>query len=124
MLCEYVIQNGYYLEAILMEYAAIESRLESVCGVLGLPCGQKCRCRKDIVPEQPAGRQPKAQVRRYVSGSGIRLTVFVKCPVAASNAVFPFSNASGVGSGKGVLLHLQLASDGVSHYVRIQKLIV
>ncbi|MBR3098186.1 MAG: hypothetical protein IKH18_01250 [Clostridia bacterium] len=46
--CEYAIQNGYYLEAILMEYAAIESRLESVCGVLGLPCGQRCRCRKDV----------------------------------------------------------------------------
>ncbi|MBQ9880005.1 MAG: hypothetical protein IJM45_06175 [Clostridia bacterium] len=46
--CDFAIQNGHYLEAILMEYAAIESRLESICGVLGLPCGKKCRYRKDI----------------------------------------------------------------------------
>ncbi len=46
--CCYAIENGYYLEAILMEYAAIEARLEALCGVLGLPCGKSCRCRKDI----------------------------------------------------------------------------
>ena len=46
--CELAIENGYYLEAIMMEYAAIESRLESICGVLGLPCGQRCPCRRDI----------------------------------------------------------------------------
>lgn len=46
--CELAIKNGFYLEAILMEYAAIESRLESICGVLSLPCGKDCENRKDI----------------------------------------------------------------------------
>lgn len=46
--CESVIQKGYYLEAILMEYAAIESRLESICGVLGFPCGKMCNNKQDI----------------------------------------------------------------------------
>ena len=46
--CEFAIQNGFYLEAVFMEYAAIESRLESICGVLGFPCGKECPCRKDI----------------------------------------------------------------------------
>ncbi len=46
--CKYAIEAGYYLEAILMEYAAIESRLEAICGIVGFPCGQYCLCRKDI----------------------------------------------------------------------------
>ena len=32
-----------------MEYAAIESRLEAICGIIGLPCGKDCHCRKDIM---------------------------------------------------------------------------
>lgn len=32
--------NGYYLEAIFVEYAAMESRLEVMCGLLGLPCNK------------------------------------------------------------------------------------
>ena len=47
--CEKSIKSGFYLEAILMEYAAIESRLESICGVLGFPCGKDCICRKDVL---------------------------------------------------------------------------
>ena len=47
--CESAIQNGFYFEAIIMEYAAIESRLEVICGVLGFPCGKDCKCRKDIM---------------------------------------------------------------------------
>lgn len=47
--CEFAIQNGFYLEAIIMEYAAIESRLEAICGVIGFPCGKDCKCRKDIL---------------------------------------------------------------------------
>ena len=35
------IENGFYLEAIFREYAAIESRLEVILGVLGSPCGKK-----------------------------------------------------------------------------------
>ena len=47
--CKFAIQNGFYLEAIIMEYAAIESRLEVICGVFGFPCGKDCECRKDIM---------------------------------------------------------------------------
>ncbi len=32
------MNNGFYLEAIFLEYAAIESRLEVMLGVLGYPC--------------------------------------------------------------------------------------
>lgn len=46
--CEFAIENGFYIEAVILEYAAIESRLESICGQLGFPCGQKCEYRKDI----------------------------------------------------------------------------
>lgn len=46
--CALAIQNGFYFEAILMEYAAIEARLESICGVVGLPCGKACPFRRDI----------------------------------------------------------------------------
>jgi hypothetical protein len=42
--------NGFYLEAIFREYAAIEGRLEVMCGVLGLPCNKDLddKKRKDI----------------------------------------------------------------------------
>ena len=33
------IEGGFYLEAVFREYAAIESRLEALLGVLGAPCG-------------------------------------------------------------------------------------
>ena len=46
--CDVAIQNGFYLEAVLMEYAAIEARLEAICGIIGLPCGKDCPCRRDI----------------------------------------------------------------------------
>ena len=46
--CHFAIDNGFYIEAIIMEYAAIESRLESICGQLGFLCGQDCIFRKDI----------------------------------------------------------------------------
>ncbi len=45
------IENGFYLEAIFREYAAIESRLEVIIGVLGSPCGKKVlpdNKRKDV----------------------------------------------------------------------------
>lgn len=45
---QFAIDNGFFIEAISLEYAAIESRLESICGQLELPCGQKCPNRKDI----------------------------------------------------------------------------
>lgn len=37
--------NGYYLEAAMYEYAAIEGRLEVICGLLGCPCN------KNLPPE-------------------------------------------------------------------------
>ncbi len=38
--CKFAVDSGFYLEAIFLEYAAIESRLEIICGVLGLPCNK------------------------------------------------------------------------------------
>lgn len=48
--CQHAIDCGFYMEAMLMEYAAIESRLEALLGVAGLPCGKKLadHLRKDI----------------------------------------------------------------------------
>ena len=44
------IENGFYLEAIFREYAAIEGRLESLLGVIGAPCNKELpdTLRKDI----------------------------------------------------------------------------
>ena len=38
--CENAIENEFYMEAILMEYAAIESRLEVILGLVGMPCNK------------------------------------------------------------------------------------
>ena len=38
--CKFALDNGFYMEALLMEYAAIESRLEIILGVIGLPCSK------------------------------------------------------------------------------------
>lgn len=38
--CNVAIEQGFYMEAILMEYASIESRMEVLLGVLGLPCNK------------------------------------------------------------------------------------
>ena len=48
--CEKAIEDGFYLEAIFHEYAAIESRLEVTLGVLGMPCNKNLQSniRKDI----------------------------------------------------------------------------
>lgn len=35
------IDNGYYLEAVMCDYAAIEGRLEVICGLLGCPCNRE-----------------------------------------------------------------------------------
>ena len=46
------IENGFYLEAIFREYAAIESRLEVILGVQCSPCGKKVLTdnqRKDVM---------------------------------------------------------------------------
>lgn len=46
--CKFAIDNGFYFEAIIIEYAAIESRLESICGQLDFPCSKESPVRKDI----------------------------------------------------------------------------
>ena len=38
--CEKAIENDFYMEAILIEYAAIESRLEVMLGLIGMPCNK------------------------------------------------------------------------------------
>ena len=38
--CQLAIANAFYLEAIFIEYAAIESRLEVLLGILGAPCNR------------------------------------------------------------------------------------
>ena len=38
--CQFAIDNGFCLEALLMEYAAIEARLEVILGMLGRPCSK------------------------------------------------------------------------------------
>ena len=38
--CRFAIDNGMYFEDMLMEYASIESRLEVIMGVIGLPCNK------------------------------------------------------------------------------------
>lgn len=35
------VENRFYLEALLLEYAAIESRLEIMLGILGYPCNKE-----------------------------------------------------------------------------------
>ena len=37
---ENAISNRFYLEAIFLEYAAIEGRLEVILGILGMPCNK------------------------------------------------------------------------------------
>ena len=39
--CQAAIDNNFYLEALFLEYAAIEGRLEVILGVLGAPCNNK-----------------------------------------------------------------------------------
>jgi hypothetical protein len=38
--CQLAISQEFYMEAILMEYAAIESRMEVLLGLLGAPCNK------------------------------------------------------------------------------------
>lgn len=38
--CKSAIEQKFYMEAILMEYAAIEARMEILLGVIGLPCNK------------------------------------------------------------------------------------
>jgi|GEM_PF-6730290 len=44
------IANGFYLEAIFQEYAAMEGRLEVICGILGMPCNKEAGKKGIFVP--------------------------------------------------------------------------
>ena len=44
----FALEHRFYLEAIILEYAAIESRLESICDTIGFPCGKNCTCRAEV----------------------------------------------------------------------------
>ena len=62
------IDHGYYLEAVMYDYAAIEGRLEVICGLLGCPCNkelddnkrrsikisQRIKCLKALYKKHPA----------------------------------------------------------------------
>ena len=62
------IEAGYFLEAVFLEYAAIEGRLEVLCGLYSCPCNkelpdglrkdinisQRAKCLKAIYQKHPA----------------------------------------------------------------------
>lgn len=70
------IERGYYLESIMYEYAAIESRLEVICGLLGCPCNreiddtirskinisQRIKCLKAMYKKHPACKDSTTKV--------------------------------------------------------------
>ena len=49
---QFAVDNGFFLEALMHEYAAIEGRLEVILGILGFPCSKelddKMRCQINI----------------------------------------------------------------------------
>lgn len=45
---ELAVNNRFYLEAIILEYAAIEGRLEVILGVLGFPCNKELNASKKM----------------------------------------------------------------------------
>ena len=76
--CQFAIDNGFYLEAIFLEYAAIEGRLEVILGVLGSPCNkmldsnirkkinisERVKCCKRVV-HRPVFEKSKLDVKFY-----------------------------------------------------------
>lgn len=71
--CKEAIDHNFYMEAILMEYAAIEARLEILLGLFGMPCDQnladelrckinishRLKCAKTLLKRSPAFEQTK-----------------------------------------------------------------
>lgn len=47
--CNFAIENGFYLEAMCMEYASIEGRMTRIMKIFGFPCGLKKEC--DEMPD-------------------------------------------------------------------------
>ena len=77
--CRLAIDEGFYMEAILMEYAAMESRLEIILGVVGLPCSKdlensmrnninishRIRCVKWLVQDSPLFKSSKLEKKFF-----------------------------------------------------------
>lgn len=73
---QFAIERGYYLESIMYEYAAIESRLEVICGLFGCPCNreiddtirskinisQRIKCLKALYKKHPACKDSTTKV--------------------------------------------------------------
>lgn len=38
--CREAVERGFFFEAVLLEYAGIEGRLEAMPGILGMPCSK------------------------------------------------------------------------------------
>ena len=69
-------EQGFYLEAIFLEYSAIEGRLEVICGLLGCPCNKaldvslrkdiqishRIQCLKKIFKKHPACNIPNVKL--------------------------------------------------------------
>ena len=70
--------QGFFLEAVFLEYSAIEGRLEVICGLLGCPCNKeleaqlrkniqishRIQCLKKIYKRHPACDMSKAKLSR------------------------------------------------------------
>ena len=69
-------EAGFYLEAVFLEYAAIEGRLEVLCGLFGCPCNkdlepsnrktinisQRVKCLRKIYKNHPASIYRKTKL--------------------------------------------------------------
>lgn len=70
------IDSGYFLEAVMYEYSAIEGRLEVICGLLGCPCNKnldantrskikissRISCLKTLYKKHPACKYSKTRI--------------------------------------------------------------
>ena len=80
--CRTAIVNGYYLEAIIMEYAAMEARMNIIMSLLGKPCSlckdpkivhniglkNKLECLAEIMDQNKelfeTSKMPRSKVKR------------------------------------------------------------
>ncbi len=76
--CNTAIANEYYLEAIIMEYAAMESRMNVIMSLLGKPCSL---C-KDTTITHRIGLQNKLKCFKEIIGSNEEL--FAKSKITSN----------------------------------------
>ena len=74
------IENKYYFEAMMYEYAAIEGRLEVICGMLGCPCNKhledkirkkitirnRINCLKRLYKKHPACKNSTTKIDKEI----------------------------------------------------------